>query len=236
MRSTEPPEVARWLLIHFGCSPNNSAVVGDLNERYGHGRPHLWYWKQAVQAIVMSFFQDVWSHKLLGIRALLVGWATKYVWLWLIGNASMVACIRLNVCRAIGDWHWYLHTPLLLASVMTSAAVCGLSAWAVSRTSGRHSRSMVLLYILVELLAVPIVINSRPGVASLDLPGQFAMLWSAPFATIVNISLSTLGYPFQSVFSLWFGNALMVMVMLWGSGAFRSDQPHSGRSTGSVIP
>jgi hypothetical protein len=84
---------------------------------------------------------------------------------------------------------------------------------------------MVLLYILVEVLAVPIVINSRPGVAVLDLPGQFAVLWSAPFATIVNIGFSTLGYPFESVLGLWCGNVLMVIVMLWSSGAFRAFRP-----------
>jgi hypothetical protein len=229
MRSMEPPVVARWLLIHFGCSPNNSAVIGDLDEQYGHGRSHLWYWKQAMQAIVVSFFQEVWRHKLLVIRALLIGWATKYAWLWLIGNASMAACIHFDACRAIGDWHWYLHTPLLLASVLTSVAVCGISAWVVSRTTGRQSRAMVLLYILVEVLAVPIVINSRPGVAALDLPGQFAVLWSAPFATIVNIGFSTLGYPFESVLSIWCGNVLMVVVMVWCSGAFRAFRPASQR-------
>ena len=229
MRSMEPPEVARWLLIHFGCSPNNNAVIGDLDERYGHGRSHLWYWKQVMQAIVMSFFQEVWTQKLLVIRALIVGWATKYAWLWLLGNASIAACNRFDACRAIGDWHWYLHMPLLLASVLTSAAVCGVSAWIVSRTSGRHSRSMVLMYILVEVLAVPIVINSRPGVTALDLPGQIAVLWSAPFATIVNIGFSTLGYPFESVLALWLGNVLMVIAMLWGSGAFRAFRPASLR-------
>jgi len=87
----------------------------------------------------------------------------------------------------------------------------------------------VLMYILVEVLAVPIVINSRPGVTALDLPGQIAVLWSAPFATIVNIGFSTLGYPFESVLALWLGNVLMVIAMLWGSGAFRAFRPASLR-------
>ena len=34
MRSDQPPKLAHWLLDHFGCSPNNEAVIGDLDERY----------------------------------------------------------------------------------------------------------------------------------------------------------------------------------------------------------
>jgi hypothetical protein len=38
MSSMEPPKVARWILKHFGSSPNNEAVIGDLDERYNTGR------------------------------------------------------------------------------------------------------------------------------------------------------------------------------------------------------
>jgi hypothetical protein len=51
MRSPVPPRMARWLLNHFGCGPNNDAVIGDLNERYRQGRSYVWYWKQVLTAI-----------------------------------------------------------------------------------------------------------------------------------------------------------------------------------------
>src|SRR5215510_5239810 len=63
MRSTQPPEIPRWLLERFGSSRNDSAVIGDLDERYRSGRSAVWYWKQAAVAVVASFFNEVWDHK-----------------------------------------------------------------------------------------------------------------------------------------------------------------------------
>src|SRR5438477_8908466 len=74
MRSTQPPALARWLLNHFGCSPNNAAVVGDLDERYRTGRSGAWYWRQALLTIIVSFLTEVWGHKWLTVRAIITGW------------------------------------------------------------------------------------------------------------------------------------------------------------------
>ena len=69
-----PPKSARWLLRQFGSSPNNNAVIGDLDERYREGRSRIWYWRQAAVAIVVSFLNEAWTHKLLTARAILTGW------------------------------------------------------------------------------------------------------------------------------------------------------------------
>ena len=79
MRSAQPPKIPTWLLRHFGCSPHNAAVIGDLDERYRRGRSPIWYWRQAAAAIVVSFFQEVRSHKLLTVRAIVVGWGVFVV-------------------------------------------------------------------------------------------------------------------------------------------------------------
>src|SRR4051794_11757988 len=68
-----PPAIARWLLIHFGCSPNNLSVVGDLDERYYQHRSNLWYRKQVLAALIVGFFQAIGRHKLLALRAVTVG-------------------------------------------------------------------------------------------------------------------------------------------------------------------
>jgi hypothetical protein len=47
----EPPKVVRWLLGHLGSSPNNGAIIGDLDERYRLGRSRLWYWRQVLLAL-----------------------------------------------------------------------------------------------------------------------------------------------------------------------------------------
>src|SRR5262249_3227875 len=45
MLSTHPPRLARWLLNHFGCSPNNEALIGDLDEQYRKRHSRRWYWR-----------------------------------------------------------------------------------------------------------------------------------------------------------------------------------------------
>jgi hypothetical protein len=47
MLKTEPPAIATWMLQHFGSSPNNAELMGDLDERYRQGRSRTWYWRQA---------------------------------------------------------------------------------------------------------------------------------------------------------------------------------------------
>lgn len=54
MRSNQPPGIAEWLLRHFGSSPNNDAVIGDLNERYQRDRTRGWYWRQVLLAITIQ--------------------------------------------------------------------------------------------------------------------------------------------------------------------------------------
>src|SRR4029453_13275219 len=81
MRGSRPPKLAVWMLRHFGSSPNNESVVGDLEERYRQVRSARWYWKQVIIAIVVSFFTEVWTHKLLAGGAFLICWSLKVIWL-----------------------------------------------------------------------------------------------------------------------------------------------------------
>jgi hypothetical protein len=70
----EAPVVAKWLLRHFGSSPNNTAIIGDLDEKRRAGCSRAWYWRQVAVAIIVSMVKDTWTHKLLALRALIVGW------------------------------------------------------------------------------------------------------------------------------------------------------------------
>src|SRR5689334_312722 len=81
MRSAEPPKIARWLLHNFGSSPNNAAIIGDLDEKLRTGRCRVWYWRQVAVAIVVSTFKDIRNHNLLTLRALIVGWLVFW-FLW----------------------------------------------------------------------------------------------------------------------------------------------------------
>ena len=70
MRSMRPPGFAQWLLKNFGCSPNNEAVIGDLNEQLSTGHSRMWHWRQVLIAIIVSVSKDIWTHKLLALRGL----------------------------------------------------------------------------------------------------------------------------------------------------------------------
>jgi len=118
MRSMEPPKVARWMLSHFGCSPNNATVIGDLDERYRIGHSPAWYWRQVATAIVVGFFKEIWSHKLRALIAVLTGWIVL-----------LAAFVRTT------NYPW---AYLSFSSVTGSIAVCAISAWLVARISGSH--------------------------------------------------------------------------------------------------
>jgi hypothetical protein len=74
MNRNQPPRIAKWLLRHVATSRNIEAISGDLDERYDRGRSRVWYWRQIAVAIVVSTFNDIRNHKLLTLRALIVGW------------------------------------------------------------------------------------------------------------------------------------------------------------------
>src|ERR1700719_851213 len=70
--NTQPPRIATWLLRHFGSSPNNDVVIGDLNERYQQGTSRMWYWRQVLLAVAITWYAGIRSHKLLAICVLVI--------------------------------------------------------------------------------------------------------------------------------------------------------------------
>jgi hypothetical protein len=81
MTPNRPPRIATWLLNHFG-SGDNDALLGDLAEDYRQKNSALWYWRQTLKAIPVSFFREVRAHKGVSAGALLTGWI-----LWIVGGA-----------------------------------------------------------------------------------------------------------------------------------------------------
>ena len=81
MTSKQPPTVAAWMLRHFGSGPNNEALLGDLAEQYRQNDNAMWYWRQAMKAIPVSFFKEIRGHKAIAVRALLMGWGLWTVYI-----------------------------------------------------------------------------------------------------------------------------------------------------------
>src|SRR5215471_3180364 len=74
MTERQPPRLAVWMLKHFGSGPDNDALLGDLAEQYVEKNSAWWYWRQTLGGIVVTTFKDIRNHKLLALRALIVGW------------------------------------------------------------------------------------------------------------------------------------------------------------------
>ena len=84
MRRDHPPAVARLLLDRFG--PQDDGIEGDLAEEWQAGRSALWYWSQAIAAIVAGAADDIRRHKLLALRATAIGLLASWVFSRVIGR------------------------------------------------------------------------------------------------------------------------------------------------------
>jgi hypothetical protein len=49
---TQPPTIAAWMLKHFGSGPDNDTLLGDLAEQYQRNGNTMWYWRQALTAML----------------------------------------------------------------------------------------------------------------------------------------------------------------------------------------
>jgi hypothetical protein len=204
MQSTQPPRMASWLLRHFGCSPNNESLVGDLNEQYRQGRSYFCYWREVILAIVVSFFKEVWNHKLLAIRALLIWWIMKAAWLSAFSFVYGASARRLFSAGIEAS---------MFVALMGIIAMTGTS-WIIAHTHRAHYRPMLLLYLLLELIGPPLTFISK------GLLGVY--YWIFPLTQVLNAIFSHAGI-FNFIGALWASAGITVSSILIGGGFFRSD-------------
>ncbi len=159
MKACKPPALATWLLENLGSDPRNEQIVGDLMEQYADGRTRAWYWRQVTAAILASLFEQIASHKLLALRALLVGWLAWYF----LKEASVMA-LRAAVMP------WSIRLPVLASLFWWTVALinCFITGWIVGRFC-RASRVAVLLlfsftvFLWREELSNGPFVSMRPG-------------------------------------------------------------------------
>ncbi|HUA01938.1 MAG TPA: hypothetical protein VMB02_16495 [Candidatus Aquilonibacter sp.] len=72
MKSSKPPALATWLVEHAIPGKRNEALAGDLFEQFGQGRTSLWYWRQALGAILLGYARE-WR---------VFAWASTFTLLW----------------------------------------------------------------------------------------------------------------------------------------------------------
>lgn len=106
MTLKQPPTVATWLLKHFGSGPDKAAVLGDLAEQYARNDNAMWYWRQSMKAIPVSFFREVRGAGIPKARALAIVLLTLAVAValisdidsfWKIGLAAILGGVFVGV-------------------------------------------------------------------------------------------------------------------------------------------
>jgi hypothetical protein len=86
------------MLKHFASGPDNDTLLGDLAEQYQRNGSSMWYWRQALKAIPVSFFKEIRGHKWIAARALLTGWT---VW---IAFVKIIPPLPLALFFGIAGW------------------------------------------------------------------------------------------------------------------------------------
>jgi hypothetical protein len=171
-------------LKHFGCSPNNEAVIGDLDERYRvHSRG--WYWRQAILGIVTSFLKEVWHQKLRTLTAVVVGWSALYLCylalrsvaasteaqLW--PDSSFMYYVFTRIAR--GSWGLYykaVHPAFFVAMRLAMVFLAGEISGRLVHYLGRINRKamvsafatsvlLVAAWVFVDVSFTDITVNER---------------------------------------------------------------------------
>lgn len=154
MRSSH--EIAAWLLDRVGL---DGALAGDLFEERSRGRSTIWYWKQVTIAAWVGIWAQVFSHKVLALRAVATGCAVNGVWLFL-----WTRYVPLGLPVLPPDTRrLMLESLACLSMILITQAMTG---WVVARTHRAHSVPMVVVFAtwLVLWYVGGTIAGNQPGV------------------------------------------------------------------------
>lgn len=185
------PAAAAWLMDAFKVTENNPALTGDLTEEYSRGRSSAWLWRQVLAAIAFAIGKEIYSHKLLTIRAVIVGEAAVCLSSWAIYKTVAI----------YGALHG--HSPMLLINVFTpwqlfywagrafilpeSTVVLMFGGWIVSRFHRDHRAALVFLFATLQFILLMVQAFSelrRLSVNSIDQP-RFRSYLAADIALLL---------------------------------------------------
>ena len=145
MRSSRSPVVATWLLEHLRSGRENEPIIGDLMEEHGCGRSNVWYWRQVLAAIVVSFCHEVRAHGLLAIKAVVTGWLLQFA----------IQFVSWGLVHRFHIWLPLFHElPLILGRGIATVVTWFIlwtpiwvgSGWFVGRLYRSHLVGMVLVF------------------------------------------------------------------------------------------
>jgi hypothetical protein len=218
MIPSNAPRAATWLLKHFGCSPKNDSLTGDLIEQYQDRRSRSWFWGQVVVAIMTEFLSELRAHKLLALRAVAIGWSVPVLYGEVIQPFVTEMLWRLEprmVIQHPSFYHFYyrqlerffwgeLSGGFNIAAFLAVQCVLGcLSGWLVARLHRGNSRPMVLaLAVSIPLYAMSVLIFLLVSQRMTQLVSPMLLIfWLAALLSVLGVLIGggLLSDPKQSV-------------------------------------
>jgi hypothetical protein len=121
-----------WILERFGI---DEAVIGDLVEQLARGRSQVWFWRQAVSALLLAIYRDLRTSPFLLLRSMVMGvlvWRT-WILLWSMTGLSFNMWVGRMILDAVGLSRPMLILAVSLINVVVSAPVWFAVGWLVAR-------------------------------------------------------------------------------------------------------
>jgi hypothetical protein len=153
-----PPRLATWLLQRCVPEPHRNALIGDLVEQYRRGRRAVWYWRQALFAIITVAVSDLRNHKMSAARGVIVGWAV-----YLLAPFVVMPAVHTVSFRVVELIFWVTRTTFQNNSAWSLLVVrtpyelpiylcCAASGWLVARLHRPYGIASVGLFALTLTL------------------------------------------------------------------------------------
>jgi hypothetical protein len=152
MKTSEPPRLSTWLLARLAPRHRRESLVGDLREQLHRGRSVWWYRRQVFGTILVGLAGDVAAHKLLAVRAVVIGWSAMYLLVFqFIGR--LIQETRLTLFSRWGSALWgdsevlrqlwvYYGLPFQLVVCLTFIAI----GWMVAGLHRRQLPGIVIVF------------------------------------------------------------------------------------------
>jgi hypothetical protein len=194
MKTRPLPAVAVWLLEGFNVTESSPFLAGDLIEEFSRCQSSTWLWRQVVASIGFAIAKEIYSHKLLTLRAVIAGEAAIWFSSIALGRALYSPSFKFltGVSRS-PPFFGFFFLPL-------SITVFIFGGWIVARFHRGHRTALVLLFAALQstLMAVQMVPTLHRLLAdSIDQPrfrpylaGEVAFLFLCPIAVLLGGYLS----------------------------------------------
>ncbi len=175
MTTRQRTPFAARLLQRLIPSQDHTALLGDLQEERRRGRSTVWYIFQILAAIVVGCWRDIWTHRLLTLRAIGIGIAALVVYFFAAGALLNFVQRRLYEGILVGNhWIYWRERPqswIFVRYVVPVWVHAGFlfSGWVIGRLHRAHGITFAVAFasvLAMLLLALFVVASVRVAYAT----------------------------------------------------------------------